>query len=245
MAKKILFLLFSILFFSVSAGENNLSAARFMEILRSGLAAKSNSTYAILNGYAEHIRRGDDEVKEYPIFMGVIINPERSVTQIIIGEDEGYFVGQSRQNSIIPMHKNLADGTSKLEQCGIDPADLSMNFIHYDLVEELAKEKVKLVDCRVFLLKKPQSDELVKIFVAEQYFFTLKAEFFKNSDLYQKNTPARTLEINSFKKQNDLYYVEKLNIFGPGWRTIVEFEEAEINIYNPTDNKLIFRKLKK
>ena len=245
MLKKICVILSCFSFLALFATEKTLSGVEFMNILRDGIARNNGSSYAILEGTLEHIRRGDDESQEYPIFMGVIITPERSMTQIIINNDEGYFISQTKQNNLIPMHKNLPDGTSKLEKSGLDPADLSMNFVYYDLVEELEKTKTKMVDCRVFLLKNPKSEELVKIYVAEKYFFTLKAEFFADSQAYQQDKKARTLEISSFKKQNDLYYVEQFTIYGPGWRTIVCFEQAEINRFNPNDNKLIFRQLPK
>ena len=244
--KKILCSLLAILTIAVTlcAEEQKYSAVQFMQILRDGIARNNGSSYAILNGYVEHLRRGDDEPEEYPLFMGIIITPERSMTQIIINNNEGYFVGQSKENNIVPMHKNPPENGSKLERSGLDPADLSMNFLYYDLVEELENVMLKMVNCRVFLLKNPKSNELVKIYVAEKYFFTLKAEFFTDSDSYLANKVTRTLEINSFKKQNNLYYVESLNIFGPGWRTSVVFEEAEVNLYNPQDNKQIFRQLK-
>ena len=245
--KKIFLLLLTLLVTAINAfaSDKELSAAQFLYILRDGIARNHGSSYAILDGYMEHIRRGADEPIEYPLFMGIIITPERIMTQIIVNEDEGYFVSQTKENNLIPMHKNLPSGSSKLEQSGLDPADLSMNFIYYDLVEELPKAKVKMLDCRVFLLKNPKKNELVKIYVAEKFFFTLKAEFFNELTDYQANKATRTIEISSFKKQNELYYVEEFNIYGPGCRTIVSFEEAEVNTYDPTKNKLIFRQLKK
>ena len=126
--KKIFLLLLTLLVTAINAfaSDKELSAAQFLYILRDGIARNHGSSYAILDGYMEHIRRGADEPIEYPLFMGIIITPERIMTQIIVNEDEGYFVSQTKENNLIPMHKNLPSGSSKLEQSGLDPADLSI-----------------------------------------------------------------------------------------------------------------------
>ena len=84
MLKKLCVFLSCFSFLALFATEKTLSSVEFMNILRDGIARNNGSSYAILAGTLEHIRRGDSEAQEYPIFMGVIITPERSMTQIII-----------------------------------------------------------------------------------------------------------------------------------------------------------------
>lgn len=243
--KKTVIYLLSLLFIVNLSGKEKLNSNDFLSMLRNGYKRNNGNTYAILDGQIEHVRRNTDEVMEYPISMGVIITPDKSMTQIVVDNNEGYMVGQSDTTSILPLHNPLEIPQSKLEKMGLNPADLAMSFVNYDLVNELPSTTIKFVDSRVFVLKNPANDELVKIYVASDYFFTLKAEFFVNTQDMEQNKLNRTLEISSFKKLNGLYYVEKLDLYGPGWRTIVKFDQAQVDFYDANKDVKVFKQIKR
>ena len=212
----------------------------FLQTLRS--SGRGNGSYAKLQGKAVHLR-GDDEPLETAIYFAVLLNPAKVMAQVIADNVEGYYVGQSGTNgrsgtTVVPMSK---PGT-RLANIGLRPSDLAMSFLYNEPLRELKPETVKMIKCRVFLLKDPESGEIVKIYASQAYFMTLKAEFFK-SEADLAKPPFRTLEVTDFKQQNNLYYVSRLRLSGPGWRTIVEFDEAEVNTADPAKPPKIFRSL--
>ena len=238
--RKILFLLLFVC--CVMTGAAEISAEQFLSILRDS-SSRNGSTYGVLEGNAVHIRRekGRKLIEEYPCFMAVIITPGKSITQVIFDNKEGYLVGRSsnESTSVRPLNKNRGI----MERIGVSPRDLSMSFVDGRFVREYPAENVRMAKCRVLLLKDEQQDEWVRIYAAEDYYFVLKAEFFK-SEPKASDKPLRTLEINSFAQKNGLYYPQSLELFGAGWRTDIVFGKSEMNVYSPEKGTKIFRSIK-
>lgn len=190
------------------------------------------ATYAALDGRIQH-RRAGESAKSETLYFAVILQPERMFGQIIIGNREGWQIGQTRKSgdsetSILPMH-GTGEENNLLGYMGVRPTDLTMSFLFYPVLKELDSAAVKGVGCRVVLLEAPDKSEQVKVCIAEQYCFPLKAEFFKPGE----SEPYRTLEINSFRKSNDLYYTDELILYGPGWRTRINFDNsADVGPYD-------------
>lgn len=234
----LLFAVFTLL--NMCAAE--LDSLQFLKIVRNA-SELNGSTYGVLDGSAVHVRRekGRKITEEYPCFMALIITPEKSITQIILNNEEGYLVGRlaGKSTSI----RSIGKKGSVMERIGISPRELSMSFLDDEFVRELPSQSVRMVKCRVMLLKNKNNSEWTKIYVAAEYFFVLKAEFFKNEPA-EKSIPDRTLEVDSFAKKNDLYYTSSLALYGPGWRTDISFDKADMNRYNPENGTSIFRRLK-
>ena len=111
-----------------------------------------------------------------------------------------------------------------LQRCGIRLSDLTMSFLQYKLVKELASDRVHGIVCRVLELAAPNGKERVHVYLSRDYLFPLKAAFFEGAS----QTPARTLEIASFKQQNGFYYAELINFRGPRWRSRVTFNRVQL-----------------
>lgn len=238
--KKFLIFLFMFTFFAVFGAQ--MPVEQFFKTVQD--AAKLNgSTYGILEGTATHVRRVNRRkvVEEYPCFMAVIITPGKSITQIILNNDEGYLVGRVAGESTSV--RSLSKKSSVMQRIGVSPRDLSMSFLDGKLLKELPSETLRMVKCRVLLLKCSKPEEWCKIYVAEEYFFVLKAEFFA-SEPDGNAEPSRTLEVDSFAQKNDLYYTRSLGLFGPGWRTDISFDKADMDIYDPSKGISIFRSFK-
>lgn len=230
------------LFTSFFVFGKEMSSAEFYRTLQD--ASKLNgSTYGVLKGVAVHSRRekGRKIVEEYPCFMAVIITPGKSITQVILDNSEGYLVGRVQKESTSV--RRLSKKSGLMERIGLSPRDLAMSFLDGKLIKELKPQTLRMVACRVFLLHNPEQKEWCRIYAAKDYFFVLKAEFFKSRP-DEKSTPVRTLEVHSFAQKNKLYYVKTMEIFGPGWRTDVEFDKADMNRYSPEHGTSIFRSLK-
>ncbi len=222
------------------AEEKPLSLDAFMQQARH---PNPMATYAALDGTIQH-RRSGEPVKSEPIYFAVILQPERMTGQIIIDGTEGYLIGQTRESgssetSVIPM-RGSAEEHNQLGYMGVRPSDLTMSFLFYPVKEELKPDSVKGIDCRVVMLEAPDKSEQVKVYIAENYFFPLRAEFFKPGE----TAPYRTLEVNSFRKSNDLYYTDELSLYGPGWRTRINFDKsADVGLYDAKKPPAIIRKL--
>ena len=173
--------------------------------------------------------------------MAVIITPGKSLTQVIMNNEEGYIIGRVQKESTSVRRLNKKSGI--MERIGLSPRDLAMSFLDGELLKELPEVTLRMVPCRVFLIHSKEQKEWVRIYAAKEYFFVLKAEFFKSLPA-EKSIPSRTLEVHSFAQKNKLYYVKSLEIFGPGWRTDVEFDKADMNKYTPEQGTAIFRRLK-
>ncbi len=201
------------------------------------------ATYAALDGTIQHQRRGA-KLKQEPIYFSVILQPERMTGQLILGEKEGFLLGQARtagegETSVVPMRGSDGKSTN-LDEMGVRASDLTMSFLFYPAIAEEAADTLRTVPCRVVLLEKPDETESVRVYITRDYYFPLKAEFTKKGE----TAPYRTLEVNAFKKVNDLYYPSEISLSGPGWRTRISFDRsAAAGLYLPENPPDIFRKL--
>lgn len=238
--KRIFFLLTLTAVALLGAEENPLSLDAFMRRTRHPNPA---ATYAALDGTIQH-RRGGEPTQSESLYFAVILLPERMTGQIILGGTEGYLIGQTRESgasetSVIPM-RGTGEAHNRLGYMGVRPSDLTMSFLFYPVKEELKPDSFRSIDCRVVMLEAPDKSESAKVYIAKNYFFPLKAEFIKPGE----STPYRTLEVNSFRKSNDLYYTDELSLYGPGWRTRINFDKAaDVGPYDAKKPPAIIRKL--
>ena len=201
---------------------------------------KSASTYGKFYGSLQHRRRGQ-EPEEIPLYFGVIIGPKSSLGQIVVDNREAYTIRQTRDpgqegTSVIYDRKTCVT----LNRVGLRASDLTMSFLHYELVRELPETTLSaVVSCRVLLLKSPDGKEYVKVYLEKEHAFPLKAEFFNSPE---DKKPFRLMEANGFTKKNDLYYAKTLLIEGPGWRTKVEFfpDFVELGMYDKNNPVNVF-----
>jgi len=211
--------------FSLQADEK-LNSSEFLKMVRTPPGRES---WAAMQGKAMHRRSGEKSIAA-PIYFGVKFSPERTLAQVVVGGSEGYYVGQAYKaskdsTSIIPMQEIAEGATSKLAGFGLRPEDLTMSFLYWGFVKELEADSVKSQDCRVFVLKDESSKELVKVHISSEYFFPLKVQWY--ADKYVEDTEKRTLEISSFEKKENFWLVSELSLFGTGWKTRVNFDDAK------------------
>ena len=240
MCKRLLFpVLLVLAVFQLSGAEKELPMQEFMQLAR---RKNQFATYAKLNGTLQHRRRGQGVVS-MPVYFGVILHPDRTVGQLVLDNSEGYMLGQavnSGLTSVTPMPGKKSD---KLGFVGLRASDLTLSFLFCKPEKEFDSENVGgVVPCRVILLDDPKHQEKIKVWIAKEHCFPLQAEFFR----YGEKDSYRILEAGGFTKKNELYYVRKLRIEGPGWRTKVDFDadSAEIGKVDPASPPKIIIKLK-
>ncbi len=202
------------------------------------------STYAKLDGSAEHIRRGSAPFS-VPVYFGAVIMPERISGQLILDESEGYIVGQSRETggdsstSVMPMREGRSDA-AVLDNIGLSAGDFAVDFLYWPAVGEDGSEFIRGMDCRIVKFAK-DGGEAARVWISTAYGFPLKAEFFSAGG---GKVPYRTLEVSGFKRSGDLWYASEFGIYGPGWRTRIHFTAADVG-YVGENPPAVTRALKK
>lgn len=238
-----LFLLFFLSSFVLFSAEKEYSSLQFLEVVRHPPGRES---WAAMNGIAYHLRK-DTDVVEAPLYLGIRFTAERTMAQVVINNNEAYFVGQAynaakEAASVIPANKT-GYAKSMLADFGLRPQDLTMTFLFWDFQKEFPRVSVKGRECRVFLLEAQDKKEIAKVYISAEYFFPLKVEWFAQDDRDLKK-PYRTLEISSFKKENDFWIVSSLILYGPGWQTKIEFNQTSAGFKAENMPKDLFKDIK-
>ena len=236
--KKVLFVmtaLLSALVFAADAPEN----IPMEEFVARARRTNNVATYAKLYGTLQHRRRGQDTLS-MSVYFGTIIHPDRTIGQLVLDQKEGYMLTQA-QGSGMTIVKPMGDSaqTDRLGYVGVRASDLVMSFLFCKVEKEFDSELLRgMVHCRVFMLDDPEHKEKIKVWISSEHAFPLKAEFYH----YGEDKRFRELEASALTKKNDLYYVRRIRLEGPGWMTKIDFdgEQAEINLLgNPAPNIFI------
>ena len=188
------------------------------------------ASFAKMEGQLQHRRAGQD-IQSYNFYFGVIIQKNRSTGQIIINDNEAYILSQDRNNAssnVIAQQKN----SNLLNYTGVRASDLTLSFLFYDFVKGLGSERIgAIIDCQVVLLQALDKSEQVKVWISTEYAFPMKAEFYKKGkDNAFEKVPFRTLEPAGFTSKDKLYYCRRFIIFGPGWKTRIEFDPNKVEV---------------
>lgn len=225
--KKYLLLFISLLFAWQAAGEkadlDKIGAAEFLELMR---RPRGMETWGQMSGRIDHSRR-DGKKSSASIYLGTLLTKDRMMSRVIVDEKQGFLIAQSfgggeAGTSVTPMHDPAAQ-TDLLGEFGLRAEDLTMSFIYWDFVRELPRETITFRTCRVFLLRK--DNEYIRLSVNVDYLFPMRVSWYKDK-FDEKDSPYRTLEATKFKEVNELWLVTRLQLEGPGWRTRVDFTEA-------------------
>lgn len=249
--RKAFFLSLLILFaagsFSLSAGKQmklsrdpaKMTAKEFMEAVRNPPFRRS---WALLQGEAVHKRDGAAALRA-PIRIGILFTPARTLAQIDFDKGEIYHIGQSYGAKGTTTLENMFPKVRKprIGIFGIDPTDLSMSFLYWDLVREGEKESVRTLPCRVFYLKKKDSPLFIKAVIARDYLFPLKVEFFAGKE----KEPYKKLEVTAFQKKGEFYHPDRIRLEGKNWKSMVTFSEMDADRMDKRLPADLFREVKK
>ncbi len=232
-------ILLALVVLPLCGAEKELSMQEFMLLAR---RKNQFATFARLNGVLQHRRRGS-AVVSMPVYFGVILHPDRTIGQLVLDGSEGYMLGQAVNSGLTSVSPMPGKKSDKLGFVGLRASDLTLSFLFCTPEKEFENENVGgVVPCRVIMLDDPKNKEKIKVWIAKEHCFPLQAEFFR----YGEKDSYRVLEASGFTKKNELYYVRKLRIEGPGWRTKIDFDadSAEIGKVDPASPPQIIIKLK-
>ena len=218
MKKTILLLLFLICCGSfVNAADKTVPVDKFVAALRT---AGTGETWGRLTGTIAHRRRGSRPV-EAPLSFRTLFTAKAVVGQLVFREKELYQLTQSR---IAPYSSSVeTSGKTTLQEVGVLPSDLVMNFIYWDFKGEEKMEKIRMQDCRVLLFESPETKERVKVYASAAYVFPIRVEWLDK----KTGKPFRTLDVNGLEKVKNLWVVSEVVVSGPGWKSIIKFSKLE------------------
>ena len=204
--------------------EKKLSVDDFLYKVRHPAGRKR---WAIMDGKVIHKRRGKETVKA-SLYVSILFNRDRTLAQVVINKAQGYMVGQAfvkgkDGTSIIPMNKATKEKPI-LGNFGLRPQDLTMTFLYWGFLKEFPEESTKMIDCRVLELISPDGKEKAKVWISKKYYFPIKVEWTK----IKEKKAFRSLEVSSFKQQGKYGIIKRLDLYGPGWRTRINFIKTEI-----------------
>ncbi|MDD5727888.1 MAG: hypothetical protein PHV59_04905 [Victivallales bacterium] len=223
-----------------AADARELSPADFLYRVRHPAGRKR---WALMDGRIFHRRRGGDTV-EAALYLGILFNKDRTLAQLLINASQGYMVGQDFSKgkdgtSVIPLNA-ATEKEPLLGNFGLRPEDLTMAFLYWEMIMELPADSVKMIACRVFQLRAPDGGETATVWISRKYYFPIKVQWTKTG----KQEAFRSLEASSFETRNRYGVIKCLELYGPGWRTRIDFTKIEVG--TPENNvipKNLFRKL--
>ena len=190
---------------------------KFVAALRS---AGTGETWGRLTGTVAHRRRGSRPV-EAPLTFRTLFTAKAVIGQLVFREKELYQLTQSR---IAPFSSSVeTSGKTTLQDVGILPSDLVMNFIYWDFKGEEEPEKIRMQDCRVLMFESPKTKDRVKVYASAAYIFPIRVEWI---DL-KTGKPFRTLDVNGLEKVKELWVVSEVVVSGPGWKSIIKFNKLD------------------
>ena len=223
------------------AGAATKSSEQFLTEIRS---PRGSGTWSILNGTVKHRRRGKSTTSAM-LRLAVLFTPKRMTAQSIVDNRQGYLLTQpfkaGAEPTVVPLNEESTKNPM-LGEFGIHPGDLTMSFIYWKLKKELKMDTIMMSDCRVFLLESPDKKQLVKVWINVRYHFPLKCEWFK-TPVDSKSEPYRALEVSAFGEINDIWVVTGIDLYGPGWRTKVEFPGKDAGLIRKSIPKDLFKSL--
>lgn len=210
--------------FSAEKTTKDLTAGQFLSLVRN---PPGRDSWAKMEGIAVHRRDGARTIKS-PIRMGTLFTPERTTAQITFGKNEIYNIGQTYGTNPQSTMESFVEGKPEIDIYGINPEDLTMNFLYWKLKVENPPSSFRGQDCRVFTLIAPNEKDAVMVYISTEYLFPVKAEWFKVAAAGDRleGKPFRTLEVSAFKKEKDFWLVSKLNLSGENWNTVIRFEDT-------------------
>lgn len=129
----------------------------------------------------------------------------------------------NQPRAVLTMPEN--ESPPHLVDLGLRPEDITLSFIYWPLIAELAPATIYGQRCRVMELAHPDGDGHVRVWFSQAYYFPLRALWFERG----ANAPWRELEFRSFRKfDRDMWFMKTIRLSGDGWRTQVTFDDAEL-----------------
>ncbi len=204
---------------------SKIEAKRFMQLVR---YPNFLDSWAHLKGTAHHKSKGKNF--SVPIELRARFRKDEWRMQVVVNSAERYLVRQVPKDGIFGTtqicQKKAPAGGVKIQDLMIRPSDLTLAFLYWPLKQEMKPDTYKTIKCRVMELQHKKSGELARVWIAVEYLFPVRVQWFKAN----AKEPFRQLEFKGTKpiksstnKDRKLHMVQEVVIRNPGWKTRVKF----------------------
>ncbi|UDQ99369.1 hypothetical protein AAEX28_04610 [Lentisphaerota bacterium WC36G] len=212
-----------------------ISSSEFLRYVRSPL---KTGTWVQLSGKISHHRRASEGniSQEGNIYVALLFAKALALGQVVIDDKEAYTIGQNFINNSTTITPAKKEGykNSLLAQFGIKPSDLTFSFVYWNFIKELKPESLRGQKCRIFILQDKNTKQYARVYFSTMAMFPMKITWYnidnKNRNKatkvdLEKLTKEREMEMNSFRKQDDMWIVTGINLYGGNnkWRTRISF----------------------
>ena len=205
------------------ASPATLEAEKFLQITRSRAAVQNS--FADLRGKVSHLRRNQGGALEYPVRFAVRFGKDKIQGKLSLNNGEIHSFERSNQPGGKLTVRSNAAGESMLSRLGFRVEDLAMDFLNYQFHSEQPTARHKTLACRVLVMLS-SDNKPVKVWIASEFFFPLKAEFYESiKDIQGK--PVRTLEITGFEKVNNYYVATDIALLSKDFRSRIAFKDCQ------------------
>lgn len=219
----VLFLMFFCMAAVLPAAESNSAAEIFLKLVRSRSA--SQNSFADLAGTITHLKRNQGGAKFYPVRFLIRFGKEKVQAKLFLNNKEEHYFEKLHNASTGKSSANVKDG-GLLSKLGFRIGDLTMDFLSYPVVAEEAAESYKTLNCRKLVLRSPEN-KLVRVWIASEYLFPMRAEFFGEAAAGKLNCkPERILEITGFEKVNNYYVATDIALYSNAFRSRIAFKNC-------------------
>lgn len=110
-----------------------------------------------------------------------------------------------------------------LDKLGMQPEDLTFNFLFWQFAKELPGESMRGQECRLMVFRHPKTNETVQAWMSAEYCFPLRVQWFRKTE----TVPYRGLEFTDFKRQGELWFPVELHLSGENWVARITFGKAD------------------
>lgn len=208
-----------------AVGNEELPGEAFMNLARQR-AVRQNS-FGDLRGRVMHLQRNRGGAVYYPVRFLIRFSPQVINARLTINGVETHEFRQNLPGGKKVISNNLPEQQEALlNKLGFRIEDLMLSFLDYPVKAEQAVETIKTVRCRVLDLQSPEG-ERVRVWIASEYLFPLKARFYAADDK-KYAVPLRTLEVAGFDKINNYYVATDIALFSKDFRTRIEFSDCQV-----------------
>ncbi len=184
---------------------------------------------AILNGRINHKNINGEKLK-FSIELRLKLNSNHILGQIIFNEYERYRLQQNVVTGKSSFQKEASSEnpkSSSLASLGFVPGDFTLSFLHWNFETELNNERIKGQKCRVVILKHPEENKKVKVWISRKYYFPLKVEW---TDEEAVVNPYKTISFTGFERENNFWIIKEFKIKGVKGKSVVQFENNMVRL---------------
>jgi hypothetical protein len=207
--------------------DDAVSAADF---LREAQEPFRQSAWGHFTGSLLHV--GERRRHKLDLSLVLRFEPEQLRARIVLGGNQVYGIAQQYRTTppTVSLELPVQEGEYGLYDFGVDPEDLTFAVLYWQLRREHDPETIRGQACRVFDLAHPNRASWARVWFVRDYRFPVKVLWFEG----EEEEPRRTLEFTDFRKQENVWFVEKLILRGKDWKTQIVFAQGELHLDEET-----------